>query len=55
MALADLNGDGIIDVVEAQGEVPGHEDERVYLCNMRHGRCRERVLRHALSSAGDLA
>ena len=29
MALADLNGDGIIDVVEAQGEVPGQEDERV--------------------------
>jgi len=30
MALADFNGDGIVDVVEAQGEVPGHEDERVY-------------------------
>ena len=33
MALADLNGDGIIDVVDAQGEVPGHEDERVYFGN----------------------
>jgi hypothetical protein len=33
MALADLNGDGIIDVVEAQGEVPGHHDERVYFGN----------------------
>ena len=31
MALADFNGDGIIDVVDAQGEVPGHEDENVYL------------------------
>lgn len=31
MALADLNGDGRLDVVEGQGEVPGHEDERVYL------------------------
>jgi hypothetical protein len=28
--LADLNGDGRLDVVEAQGEVPGHETERVY-------------------------
>ena len=33
MALADLNGDGIIDVVDAQGEVPGQEDERVYFGN----------------------
>ena len=33
MALADFNGDGIIDVVEAQGEVPGQEDERVYFGN----------------------
>ena len=33
MALADFNGDGIIDVVDAQGEVPGHEDERVYFGN----------------------
>jgi hypothetical protein len=31
MALADLNGDRRLDVVEGQGEVPGHEDERVYL------------------------
>ena len=30
MALADLNGDRRVDVVESQGEVPGHEDERVY-------------------------
>lgn len=30
MALADLNGDGRLDIVEAQGEVPGAEDERVY-------------------------
>lgn len=30
MALGDLNGDGRIDVVEAQGEAPGYEDERVY-------------------------
>lgn len=29
-ALADLNGDARLDVVEAQGEVPGHHDERVY-------------------------
>jgi hypothetical protein len=33
VALADLNGDGIVDVVEGQGEVPGHEDERVYFGN----------------------
>jgi hypothetical protein len=31
MAVADLNGDDRPDVVESQGEVPGHEDERVYL------------------------
>lgn len=31
MAVADLNGDGRPDVVEAQGEVPGHENERVYM------------------------
>jgi len=31
MAVADLNGDTRADVVEAQGEVPNHEDERVYL------------------------
>ena len=30
-AAADLNGDGRPDVVEAQGEVPGHQNERVYL------------------------
>lgn len=30
LAVADLNGDGRPDLVEAQGEVPGHEDERVY-------------------------
>lgn len=31
MAVADLDGDGRPDVVESQGEVPGHEGERVYL------------------------
>lgn len=31
MAVADLDGDGRPDVVEAQGEVPGHEGERVYI------------------------
>ena len=31
MAVADLNGDGRVDVVESQGEVPTSEDERVYL------------------------
>lgn len=30
MALADLDGDRRIDVVESQGEVPGFEEERVY-------------------------
>ena len=30
MALADLDRDGRIDVVESQGEVEGHEEERVY-------------------------
>ena len=30
LGLADLNGDGRLDAVEAQGEVRGHEDERVY-------------------------
>jgi hypothetical protein len=29
--VADLNGDGRPDMVESQGEVPGHEGERVYL------------------------
>jgi hypothetical protein len=33
MAVGDLNGDGRPDVVEAQGEVPNHEDERIYLGN----------------------
>ena len=31
MAVADLTGDGRVDVVESQGEVPTSEDERVYL------------------------
>ena len=31
LAVADLDGDDRLDVVESQGEVPGHEDERVYL------------------------
>jgi hypothetical protein len=31
LAVADLDGDGRIDVVESQGEVPDSEDERVYL------------------------
>ena len=31
MAAADLDGDGRPDLVEAQGEVPGHEGERVYI------------------------
>lgn len=30
IAVADLNGDNKLDVVEAQGEVDGSEDERVY-------------------------
>jgi hypothetical protein len=30
LAVAELNGDGRPDVVEGQGEVAGHEDERVY-------------------------
>ena len=30
IVLADLNGDGRLDAVEAQGEVPGYEDEHVY-------------------------
>ena len=33
MAVADLDGDDRLDVVESQGEVPGHEDERVYLAS----------------------
>lgn len=31
MAAADLNGDGLLDVVESQGEAPGFESERVYV------------------------
>lgn len=31
LAVADLNGDGRLDVVEAQGEVSDHESEKVYL------------------------
>jgi hypothetical protein len=31
MAVADLNGDGKLDVVQSQGEVPGSTDERVFL------------------------
>jgi hypothetical protein len=31
MAAVDLDGDGRLDVVESQGEVTGHEAERVYL------------------------
>ena len=30
LAVADLNDDGRLDVVEAQGEVSGHESEKVY-------------------------
>jgi hypothetical protein len=30
-AVADLDGDGRLDIVESQGEVPGSFDERVYL------------------------
>jgi hypothetical protein len=30
MLIADLDGDGLPDIVESQGEVPGHEDNRVY-------------------------
>jgi hypothetical protein len=30
MAIADLNADGLADVVESQGEAPGYESERVY-------------------------
>ena len=30
MGVADLNGDGKLDVVQSQGEVPGYEDERVF-------------------------
>jgi hypothetical protein len=31
LAVADLTGDDRVDVVESQGEVPGHEAERVYV------------------------
>ncbi len=31
IVLADLNGDGRLDAVEGQGEVPGYEDEHVYV------------------------
>lgn len=31
MAIVDLTGDGVPDVVESQGEVPGNESERMYL------------------------
>jgi len=31
IAVADLDLDGRLDLVEGQGEVPGHENERVYL------------------------
>lgn len=30
IVLADLNGDGRLDAVESEGEVPGHEEEHVY-------------------------
>jgi FG-GAP-like repeat len=30
-AVADLNGDGKLDVVQAQGETPGYNDERIFL------------------------
>jgi VCBS repeat protein len=30
-AVADLNGDRKLDVVQSQGEVPGYDDERVFL------------------------
>ncbi|HEU5037753.1 MAG TPA: VCBS repeat-containing protein [Nocardioides sp.] len=35
LAVADLNGDGRPDVVEAQGEAPGHMDERMHLAGQR--------------------
>jgi hypothetical protein len=31
LGVADFNGDGRLDVVEAQGEAPGHMDERMHL------------------------
>jgi hypothetical protein len=31
VAVADLDLDGRLDIVEAQGEVPGHENERIYI------------------------